>query len=190
MTALHKIFAFGYMGSGKDEFARHTEDRHNFASYALADGIRDYIRFRDDSYVPKSNRGLEIDVGNKHREWFGRDIWCRAAHAKAQSDPMNKWRAGVIIRDGRFTHEYDYFVNQRGYIPVHIASTGVNRYERLVERDGRVNDVQFRDPRDCEIAHYPAIEIANNGTLAEFHAAIDEFAARLLAGEIRWEVAA
>jgi dephospho-CoA kinase len=171
-----KIFLFAPMGAGKDEAAAYLSRNHRFVSIALADGIRRYIKSCNPAYIDKSNRALEIDVGEKHREWFGADYWCRVAekHLKIRAG-MFSGAAGALIRDGRFAHEYEYFVNQRGYISVKIVASDEIRKERILKRDGLLNLDQFENPRDCEIIDWRAdYVIRNDGEIEDLYAQLDD----------------
>lgn len=176
------IFLSAPMGSGKDFAADYMAQRWGIASLALADFIREYITQNKPDYKPKSSRALEIEVGEMHRKWFGSDFWCRRADIRAATWPYRD--TGVLIRDGRFSPEYDYFVTQRGYAPVKILAADGVRIERLRQRDGAAfNFNLFNSPADCEIINRPGYVLRNDGTPGELYAQIDEMMARLERGD-------
>lgn len=173
MQEILMIFLFGPMGAGKDTVAEYLEKRYGFLSIAMADGMRQYISANLPNYVWKSNRSLEIDVGEKHREWFGKDFWCRYAEniIKSSTDVLDL--PGVIIRDGRFDWEYEYFVNRRGYVPIKVISDDEIRKERLIYRDGKFEPHHFNNPNDCPIINYSAHNLNNNGNVNLLYKDID-----------------
>ncbi|UJF36575.1 DEAD/DEAH box helicase family protein [Paenibacillus hexagrammi] len=174
------IFQYAPMGAGKDFVAEYLEQHHGFLSVALADGMRSYISKNKPDYVWKSDRALEISVGEKHREWFGADFWCKYADQRIASI-LGDFKAtdligynGVIIRDGRFPHEYEHYVNKLVFAPVKISAGEVVRLNRLIKRQGgTVDGGHFYSPNDCPIFDMPGYEIQNNGTAKELYEAID-----------------
>lgn len=175
-----KLFQFGPMGSGKDFVAEYLDDQHGFLTIALADGMREYISHNNPDYVWKSSRALEIDVGEKHREWFGADFWCKQTERRIDSlTGYIRDYPGVIIRDGRFEHEYDFFVKKRGYQPLKIVASNFTRIKRLANRDGQVDTKHFENPKDCPIIGMDGYEIYNNDDAAATYAQLDKLVASL-----------
>ncbi|WP_214626517.1 AAA family ATPase [Paenibacillus agaridevorans] len=181
------IFLYGPMGSGKDTVAEYLEREHKFYSIALADGIRNYIGHNNPDYVPKSDRALGIEVGEKHRDWFGRDFWCHYADDLIFKETVHFHAPsynGVIIRDGHFPHEYDHYVNRLGYVPVQIISHEINRKKRLMERDGQLNVTHFYDKNDMAITDDPEWILRNNGDLESLYEQCDRMLKAYWGGEL------
>lgn len=179
---LLKIFMFGSAGSGKDTVADIMAERYDIVSTALADPIRtEYERFtgRTDH---KQNRGLMIDIGQTYKRLYGQDVWCRET-----LDTVNKLVCGrshpplgVLIRDGRYDHEYEFWVRAHGYTPVRLTADADIRLARLIARDGKTQ----ADALAYETAHFIdesafAYELRNNGTLADLRDNVDALIAQL-----------
>lgn len=160
MTA--NYFVFGLAGTGKDTFAELMRKIHGGETIALADPIRaEYVRFLG-KHDYKTNRPMMINIGEGYKEIYGQDIWCKMA------EKFFTWDFGRLIKDGRYAHEYDYFVTQRGYTPIRLVADDDVRFERLRRRDG---DIQ-RESLGFEKQHfipddYDAITVATNGTVEQ-----------------------
>lgn len=180
-----QIFTTGRMGSGKDEFAKYLEyhRNHSFIRVAFADGIRRMIKRYSPDYVMKSDRALEIDVGNTMRRWFGDNVWIEEALRDAADQYWSDGYYGkgeTVISDGRFPMEYEECVVKGGFTHVHIDADEEIRLQRLMDRDGNVKDEHFYSADDCQIpVTESTIVLSNNGTLDEFHQQIDTLIERL-----------
>ena len=175
------FFLFGKAGTGKDTLAELLEERFGIYSLALADPIRGEYRryFQKADY--KQNREKMIEIGEKYKEIFGDDVWCREALRKCRQveyfyERIGHDLPGILIRDGRYQVEYDFFV-KHGFAPVRLVSDMQVRIERLINRDGsaQLSSLAFEDSNFVSDTAY-AIEIANNGTIDE----LSYTAARLL----------
>jgi AAA domain len=155
-------FVFGLAGTGKDTFAYLMEKHYDVHSVALADAIRqEYVHFLDkDDY--KTNRQMMINIGQTYKLLYGQDVWCRAAEKEFP------WNDDRLIKDGRYEHEYHYFVMDRGYIPIRLVADDEIRFERLKRRDGNTQ----REALQYEKANfipdgYDAINVNTNGTVEQ-----------------------
>jgi dephospho-CoA kinase len=178
---MKKYFMFGKSGTGKDTVTEILLEKHHIQSLALADPIREeYKRFfgRDDY---KQNRPKMIEIGESYKQIYGEEVWCRLALQRINEaktikafDQIVKHK-GMIIRDGRYEHEYDFFVVKHGFIPIRLVADDTVRYQRLNRRDGNTqldalkyeNEKFISDKRD-------AITIDNSSTIEELIAKLSE----------------
>lgn len=163
------LFLTGRMGAGKDVVADYLVDKYNFTKTAFANGIRDLITRYNPFYIPKSNRLLEIDVGNTMRAWFGDDIWIKSALSKEFMNSIN-----TVVSDGRFPLEYKICVEEAGFRHIHIDASTDIRLQRIYKRDGRVDHNLFYSPDDCQIPlTRNTTVIINNGSLEDLYEVLD-----------------
>jgi dephospho-CoA kinase len=171
------IFLIGYAGSGKDETGRFLR-RHGYSLTALAEPIKAVCSEHLGRPVTKADRALLIEFGQSYRRWFGETFWCHFA-----DDDMRIWnRYPAAITDGRHLVEYDYFVTQRGFVPVRIVAPDEVRFERLLKRDGvdqRWVDAHERELDNVDIAY----TIVNDGTLDELEAKVEAMLAKINGGD-------
>lgn len=173
------LFLIGKAGVGKDTVAERLWIVHRLRLFALASPIKEFIGGMLDRDVTKADRALMIDFGQKYREWFGADVWCRLA----MEDVQRRWKSDdrcanarnpVVITDGRHLVEFDYFVVQRGFIPVRIVCDDETRFARLLERDG----VDQRAVLAGQETELDGVEVAwtidNNGTKDDLYRQVDE----------------
>lgn len=155
-------FVFGLAGTGKDTFAALMERHYGVDSLALADPIRrEYVTFvgRKDF---KTNRPMMIKIGEGYKEIYGKDVWCRT------TEQMFSWFDDRLVKDGRYAHEYDYFVTQRGYTPIRLVADDEVRLERLKRRDGTTQREALEFEKTNFIPDdYYAINIDTNGTVEQ-----------------------
>lgn len=155
------IFLIAPMGAGKDTVADHLQVEWGYGSVSLGGAVRNAICDINPYYKHKSNRELEKDFAESHKRWFGDDHWCKAVMPSVMHNNFSLNRP-VVVRDGRFQAEYDYFVTQRGFIPVKIMASEEVRIERLVQRDFCFNAESFHDPKDCAILGNEGYTINND----------------------------
>jgi dephospho-CoA kinase len=162
-------FVFGLAGTGKDTFAALMRKHHDVATIALADPIRsEYVRFlgRNDY---KTNRPMMIKIGEGYKDIYGQDVWCLAA------EKTFIWNDGRLIKDGRYEHEYEYFVNQRGYIPIRLVADDDVRFERLKRRDGNIQREALAFEREHFIPDdFDAINVDTNGSVEQLEKIVRE----------------
>jgi hypothetical protein len=162
-------FVFGLAGSGKDSFARLMTMYHGVQALALADPIRaEYVRHLDRNDY-KTNRPQMIKIGEGYKDIYGRDIWC------ALCEKAFHWRDGNLVMDGRYDHEYHYFVTHRGYTPIRLVADDDVRFERLKRRDGNTQ----REALEYERQHfipddYYGINVDTNGTIDQLEKIVRE----------------
>jgi dephospho-CoA kinase len=162
-------FVFGLAGTGKDTFAHLMTHNHDITAVALADPIRsEYVRhlMRTDY---KTNRPQMIKIGEGYKDIYGQDIWC------ALAERAFVWSDGRLIMDGRYVHEYEYFVNQRGYTPIRLVADDDVRFERLKRRDGNIQ----REALEFEKQHFipddfDAINVDTNGSVKDLEKIVRE----------------
>jgi hypothetical protein len=158
----NNYFVFGLAGSGKDTFAYLMSKHYDVSPRALADPIRkEYVKWLDrEDY--KQNRPKMIRIGESYKHLYSEDVWCRAA------EKSFTWDDGRLIKDGRYEHEYHYFVTERGYIPIRLICDDEIRFERLKRRDGNTQ----REALQFEKANFipdefDAINVNTNGTITQ-----------------------
>jgi dephospho-CoA kinase len=161
---------FGQAGTGKDTVATIMDEKHRIKSLALADPIRSEYQLRTGRTDYKQNRPLMIRIGETYKELYGQDVWCRAAldHIQQMGDEFVIPPRGYLIRDGRYQHEYDFFVRAHGFTPIRLTADMGVRLTRLRERDGLTQ----LDALEYESAHFVNSEsfgytLENNGTLPQ-----------------------
>jgi dephospho-CoA kinase len=162
-------FVFGLAGTGKDTFARLMRQHHGVQCLALADPIRaEYVRhLKKTDY--KTNRPQMIKIGEGYKDIYGQDIWCSLAE-----DAFN-WRDGNLVMDGRYLHEYHYFVTHRGYIPIRLVADDDVRFERLKRRDGTIQREALEFERQRFIPDdFDAINVDTNGTIQDLETIVRE----------------
>lgn len=166
---LRNLFVFGLAGTGKDTFAGLMVNNHSYKALALADPIREeYVRHIGRSDF-KTNRPTMIKIGEGYKEIYGQDIWCRLA------EKQFVWHDGRLIMDGRYDHEYDYFVLERGYTPIRLVADDDVRFERLRRRDGNIQ----REALEYEKQHFISddkygITVDTNGDVNQLEEIVKE----------------
>lgn len=162
-------FVFGLAGTGKDTFSHLMTHNHDVTAVALADSIREeYVRFLGRTDY-KTNRPQMIRIGEGYKDIYGQHVWCSIAERSFV------WKDGRLIMDGRYAHEYDYFVTQRGYIPIRLVANDDVRFERLRRRDGNIQ----REALEFEKQHfipddYYGITVDTNGTVEQLETIVRE----------------
>lgn len=162
-------FIFGLAGTGKDTFAELMAKYYETYPIALADAIRvEYKTFlgRDDY---KTNRPQMIAIGEGYKQIYGQDVWCRLAENNMS------WAKSVLIMDGRYQHEYDYFVLQRGYTPIRLVADDQVRFERLKRRDGNIQREALEFEKENFISDSSfALTINTSGTVEQLEKIVRE----------------
>lgn len=159
-------FMFGLAGSGKDTAASILVDL-GYHPISLADPIRfEYMRFlgRDDF---RKNREMMIRIGEGYKKIYGEDVWVRIALDKAM-ELNDASGVPVVIVDGRYPFEYDYFVAQHKFVPIRIVADEKVRMKRLMQRDGTVQQKSLEFEKEHFIPDYAfAHTVENNGTVED-----------------------
>jgi dephospho-CoA kinase len=165
-------FVFGLAGTGKDTFSDLMQKHCGVLGFALADPIRDeYVRHLD-KHDYKTNRPQMIKIGEGYKNIYGQDIWCAAAIYK-----FKKFEGlyGQLIKDGRYAHEYDYFVTKLGYTPIRLVADDDVRFKRLKRRDGNIQREALDYERQNFIPDdYYAINVDTNGTVEQLENIVRE----------------
>lgn len=166
---MSNYFVFGLAGTGKDTFAELMDKHMDTFSIALADEIRnEYVKFlgRNDY---KQNRSKMIQIGEGYKQLYGGDVWCRAAEYALP------WSDGCLIKDGRYEHEYHYFVTERDYIPVRLYCDDNIRFERLKKRDGTIQQEALEFEKAMFIPDgFDAINICTDGSVSDLEKIVRE----------------
>ncbi|MGM1416339.1 AAA family ATPase [Bacillus cereus group sp. BceL300] len=153
---------FGLAGTGKDAFAGIMRKQLKVDTLALADPIREeYVRFTG-RYDYKQNRPLMIEIGESYKKIYGQDVWCKQAISRGD------FSKGVLIMDGRYAEEYDFFVNKFGFIPILLEADDDIRFERLQKRDGTIQREALEyEKRRFLPETYETLTINTNGTIEQ-----------------------
>ena len=191
-----QYFLFGLSGAGKDTVAQIMNQLLNIYDVALADPIRlEYERFVG---LPdgKHDRTKMIQIGETYKRLYGQDVWCEAAtrlihqieqrrgamrsgtvankaFATSMHEALGFLNEGYVITDGRYLHEYDYFVGQRGFWPIRLVADDDVRLERLRRRDGDTQPDALAWEREHFIGS-PGYTIYNNTSISDLVAQISE----------------
>lgn len=165
------LFMFGLAGSGKDTAAEIMEKLFGIRSVALADGVREELTRHTGINNYRKHRDKLINVGETYKLLYGKDVWCRKLldHiAQGKITGQYSVTDSFLIRDGRYDHEYEFFVKQRGYIPVRIVADRKTRIQRMQERGDEIdfNALAFEE-KNFIPDHRFAFQIDNNGTVEE-----------------------
>ena len=184
---MRNFFLYGLAGVGKDTVASILESV-GYHTLALADGVRDeYTRWLHAADY-RANRAKLIEIGEAYKTIYGQDVWCdrtldrlreihdirgmaKSGHIETIGSPdfqAQTFRAvaaaGFVIRDGRYNHEFDYWV-QQDFVPVLIQTTDAVRMDRMRRRDNVEPDA---DMMAFERAHFidqtPAYVLTNDGS--------------------------
>lgn len=142
------IYLFGKAGAGKDTVAEYLH-RYNYEPYALADGIKKEFGYFNFRQATKADRAALIRIGEGYKHIYSADVWCRQT-MRAIENWQVFFGTPVIITDGRFEVEYNYFVTQRGFIPVKLETPEDVRMMRLLARDG-VDQREVLDGQESDV---------------------------------------
>lgn len=178
-------FMFGLAGSGKDTAAQIMERLFRIRSLALADEVRAELTRHTGITEYRKHRSKLIQVGETYKTLYGKDIWCRKALERIRRGKESgefSITDSFLIRDGRYEHEYDFFVRERGFVPVRIVADRDIRIRRMQERG---DDIDFNalafEEKSFIPDHLFAFEIQNNGTLEELMEKIHDLFEELIA---------
>lgn len=180
---MRNVFLIGKAGVGKDEVARFMRER-GYRQRALATPIKIICGDIAGRLVTKEDRALLIDFGQTCRRLFGEDVWCKHAWNEVvefqQAEQLSRRPVmPFVISDGRHSVEYDYFVVQRGFVPVRIVAPDEVRFERLLKRDG-VDQRAVLAGQETELDDVAvAFTIDNSGTLDDLERQVSEMLARI-----------
>lgn len=173
---MKNFFMFGLAGAGKDTVGELVRRYFDLYTLALADPIREEYVEKFGTSDFKQNRDRMIAIGEGYKKIYGQDVWCESALKKVSM--MNEVTHGVIhmtrlaypfrgalILDGRYQHEYDFFVGKHGFTPVRLVADREVRLERLQVRDGnaQLKALEFEKQNFISDAS-PALMLENNGT--------------------------
>lgn len=178
------FFMFGKAGSGKDTTAKIIEELFRVRSLALADEVRkEYTRFTGNTDY-RQNRKKLIQIGEGYKQIYGPDVWCqllidRVSFLKEAGE--YSITDSFLIRDGRYEHEYDFFVNKRKYIPIRVVADHEIRIQRMEERGDTIDHEALAFEEKTFIPdELFAYELNNNGTLEELQEQIQDLIEKLI----------
>lgn len=200
MSATHRDFQliFGVTGlkaSGKDELTRYLSEKYGFSIRSCGDEIRDELKRNG---IEKPTVDQQIELGNRGRRESG-DVayWAKRVLMTCKGEGCRL----VGVNGLRHPLEVDGLMKIVGprLVIVGIVAPTPLRAQRLISR-GRIGDPrtieEFLDLDDHDrgigqpwdgqqvdrtLAKVPLENLYNNtGTLAEYHAWIDELVAREL----------
>lgn len=179
------IFMYGLAGTGKDTVAELMHHNHGIYSLALADPIRDEYVKHFGTHDYKQNRELMIAIGEGYKKIYGQDVWCDMGlkdiyefHDKIsyleESIGNPPFVTGAMVRDGRYNHEYEYFVIRNSFIPVRLVADDEVRLHRLQQRDkdAQKETLLFEKKNFIDDGYF-AFELQNNGSIDELERSIE-----------------
>ena len=170
----------GTNGAGKGEAAAYFKAK-GYACFSLSDVIREELGERGE---PVSRDSL-IRAGNELRGRFGPDVLARRTLAKVGDGER------AVIDSIRNVHEIAFLRRQGGFVLLAVDAPVAVRFARVAVRgrDESAADLEaFRNKEDEERAGGAAAQqleacmaaadllVVNDGTIAEFHAKLEEVA--------------
>jgi len=183
----------GTNGAGKGTLPEYLKARHGFTHYSARAIIIEEIE----------KRGLPVDrtsmnqVANDLRRTHGPDVLVRRMLARAKEEGRD-----AVIESVRAIGEAQ-FLKEEGAFVVAIDADRRVRYERIIKRGSETDQVSFEEfclQEDREMAQEASYDmnitgvmamadytLINNGTMEEFHAAIETMLKVLRARETHAE---
>ena len=169
----------GKAGSGKDTVAASLKKRLGSTCniYALADPIREeYKRFFPDKN-PRLDRDKLIELGETYKKLYGQDVWVKMTYKRIWSDKIYPSQfeidAHAVVSDGRHQIEYDFFIAEKGFLPLWVDCPDEVRFSRLIARDGTLQQEALK--KECQdLWHVKAYFLDNSGTFEQLQKNIDK----------------
>ena len=161
---MNNVFIMGKAGAGKDTVAEILSDAYDYKLTAFADNIRyEYGRFFDGKNA-RTDRGKLIEIGQTYKKLYGEDVWTRLLLKEIQLGECLADR--FVVTDGRHLVEYDTFVIGQGYLPIWVDCPEEIRYERLLKRDGTLQEEALK--KECQdLWDVDAYILDNSGTIGQ-----------------------
>lgn len=179
------LFMFGLAGSGKDTAAQIMERLFKTKSLALADEVRAELTRHTGITEYRKHRDKLLKVGETYKQIYGQDIWCRKLMDKirrGQQTGEYSINDSFVIKDGRYAHEYDFFVRERGFVPVRVIADRDLRIQRMEERGDKIDfDALAYEEKTFIPKHYFSFNLNNNGTIEELAEQIQDLFESLIA---------
>jgi dephospho-CoA kinase len=162
---MKNLFIMGKAGAGKDTLAEILRDKHGYRLVTFADNIRlEYGRFFDGKNA-RTDRAKLQQIGQTYKQLYGEDVWTRMLldEVKYEKEHFDNQFA---VTDGRHQIEYDVFVIQEKYLPIWVDCCDEERYERLVKRDGTLQEEALKN--ECQdLWDSDAYILNNRGTIEQ-----------------------
>lgn len=161
---MKNIFLIGKAGAGKDTVADILSRMYGYEQLTFADNIRfEYNRYFPEQN-PRTDRAKLQEIGQTYKKLYGEDVWVRLLEEDMYDEPCSH-----VVTDGRHKVEYDRFVTELLYVPVFINCPDEIRYERLMKRDGTLQQEALR--KECqELWNVEALPLDNSGSFKELEA--------------------
>jgi dephospho-CoA kinase len=135
---MKNIFLMGKAGAGKDTVAEILKTKFNYNLVAFADKIRyEYSRFFNTN--PRTDRAKLQEIGQTYKKIYGEDVWTRLLLDGVKQEECH-FDNQFAVTDGRHQIEYNIFVTKEGYLPIWVDCCEDIRYERLLKRDGTLQE--------------------------------------------------
>ena len=178
-----KIALTGQMRAGKDEIAKHLVISHGFNRVAFGDELKRLAHeaFPDVSEYSKP-RALYQQFGQLLRE-IDPDIWVRHAERKVNAiinvNAQFEDHIGIVISDLRQPNEFDWAI-ESGFTIVKVTAPVGKRLVRAKAAGDNFTEADLAHETESHVEGFTVdYEIANDGTVEELWAKVDEIIAKM-----------
>lgn len=137
---MKNIFIIGKAGSGKDTAALYLMQKHGVNVFTLAEPIRKRFKELYPDLNPRLNRDKLIELGQGYKKLYGMDYWVKLTMNGIDKHLDANPKDYVLISDGRYQVEYDFFVKQQDFFPIRIVCPNEIQLQRLKARDGTAQE--------------------------------------------------
>lgn len=177
----------GTIGAGKGTVAAYLTDKYGFKSYSVRDFLIEEIKQRG---LPV-NRDSMTEIANDLRATHGPGYIVNELYKRAQQNSTN-----AIIESVRTTGEVDTLEKNPGFHLLAVDANPEMRYERITTRHSSTDNVSFQQFIDDEKRELESTDpgkqnllgcikranfvIANNGSLNELHAQVDDMITNII----------
>lgn len=171
------FFIMGLAGTGKDTVAEILKEKFGIEPYRLGDGPRrELARFTGITDFRK-HRSRLIDVGQTYKELYYQDVWCDALMERVAQRNSSQMPIGISVVDGRYEHEYTYFVTKRRFVPIRLVVDDALRIERMIDRGDNIDFTALQFEKDNFIPESNfAFVIDNNKNFEDLESRVTKLA--------------
>ncbi|OMD16232.1 hypothetical protein [Paenibacillus odorifer] len=177
---LPNIGLIGKLRSGKSAAGDYLASKYGYTQFAFADEMKAdfHRRYPEVPRDPKPRACYQFH-GELMRQVVGESVWVDRCFASIYATDV----ASVVITDVRMPHEVDA-LQSAGYVLIRVEAPDGLRIERAVNSGDTFNYWDLAHGTETALdGHLADVTVANDGTLAELYAQIDEIMAYLSAKE-------